>query len=184
MQIVPLLRCSCMNLCISAFSSWVSGSNLPGRVFGAPGSNLIMWSHTVDWGNLWDSALLNTLLCLWYSSGTAVFGSLKVVDQMVTLSRKYWSDILLMGRGAFFVLGVYVAFAAFGANRTIGSCDMSIHPLFQSTLSWKWHGGLLACSCLLIFLPFMSTFPTLWLESSPLPLPYLTYSLIHFSPIL
>ena len=34
----------------------------------------------------------------------------------------------------FFVLGVYMAFAAFGADRTIGSCDMSIHPLFQSTL--------------------------------------------------
>ena len=137
MQIIPLLRCSCTNLCISSFSSWVSGSNLPGRVFGALGSNSIAWSHTVDWGSLWDWALLNTLLCLWYSSGIAVFGSLEVVDPMVTLPRKYWSYISLMGRGTFFVPGVYVAFAAFGANRTIGSCDISIHPLFQSTLGWK-----------------------------------------------
>ena len=137
MQIVPLLRCSCMNLCILVFSSWVSGSNLPGRVFGAPGSSSIVWSYMVDWGNLWDSALLNTLLCLWYSSGTAAFGSLGFVDPMVTLLRKYWSDIFLMGWGTFFVLGVYVAFAAFGADKTIGSCDILIHPFFQSTLGWK-----------------------------------------------
>ena len=50
---------------------------------------------------------------------------------------KYWSVTFLMGWGMFFVLGVYVAFAAFGADRIIGSCDMSIHPLFQSTLGWK-----------------------------------------------
>ena len=137
MWIVPLLRCSCTNLCISAFSSWVSGSSLPGRVFGALGSSSIVWSHTVDWGNLWDSASLNTLLCLWYSLGTVVFGSLEVVDPMVTLLRRYQSDIFLMGQGTFFVLGVYMAFAAFGADRTIGSCDMSIYPLFQSTLGWK-----------------------------------------------
>ena len=137
MQIVPLLRCSCTNLCISAFSSWVSRSSLPGRVFGAPGSNLIVWSHTVDWGSLWDLASLNTLLCLWYSLGTVKVGLLEVVDPMVTLLRKYWSDTFLMGQGTFFVLGVYMAFAVFEADRTIGSCDISIHPLFQSTLGWK-----------------------------------------------
>ena len=47
-----------------------------------------------------------------------------------------------------------------------------------------WHGGLLGCSCLLIFLPFISIFPTLWLGLSSLPLPYFTYPLIHSSPIL
>ena len=46
-----------------------------------------------------------------------------------------------------------------------------------------WHGGLLGCFCLLIFLPFISIFPTLWLELSPLPLLYFTYPLIHSSPI-
>ena len=137
MWIVPLLRCSCMNLCISAFSSCVSGSSLPGRVSGAPGSNSIVWSHTVDWGSLWDSISLNTLLCLWYSFGIVEFCSLEVVDPMVTPPRKYWSVIFLMGQGMFLVLGVYVASAAFGADRTIGSCDMSIHPFFQSTLGWK-----------------------------------------------
>ena len=81
--------------------------------------------------------MLNTLLCLQYSSGTARFGSLVVVDPMVTLPRKYWSAIFLVVRGTFFVLGVYMAFAVFGADRTIGSCDMLIHPLFQSTLGWK-----------------------------------------------
>ena len=30
-----------------------------------------------------------------------------------------------------------MALAAFGADRTIGSCDMSIHPFFQSILGWK-----------------------------------------------
>ena len=65
------------------------------------------------------------------------FGLLEVVDPMVTLPRKYWSVTFLVGQGMFFVLGVYVAFAAFGADRTIGSCDMLIHPLFQSTLGWK-----------------------------------------------
>ena len=45
-----------------------------------------------------------------------------------------------------------------------------------------WHGGLLGCFCLLIFLPCISTFPTLRLESSPLPLLYSTYPLIHSSP--
>ena len=114
----------------------MSGSNLPGRVSGAPGSSSIAWSHMVDWGSLWDSASLNTLLCLQYSSGIVEFGLL-VVDPMVTLPRKYCSVVFLMVQGTFFVLGVYVAFAAFGADRTIGSCDMSIHPLFQSTLGWK-----------------------------------------------
>ena len=47
-----------------------------------------------------------------------------------------------------------------------------------------WHGGLLGCLCLLIFLPCISTFPTIWLESSPLPLLYSTYPLIHSSPTL
>ena len=115
----------------------MSGSSLPGRVSGAPGSNSIAWSHMVDWGSLWDSALLNTLLCLWYSSGTTEFGLLEVVDPMVTLPRKYWSVIFLVVQGTFFILGVYMAFAAFGADRTIRSCDMLIHPLFQSTLGWK-----------------------------------------------
>ena len=88
-QIVPLLRYSCINLCILLFSSWVSGSSLPGRVFGAPGSSSMAWSHMVDWGSLWDSASLNTLLCLWYSFGTTVFGSLAVVDLIVTPPRNY-----------------------------------------------------------------------------------------------
>ena len=114
----------------------MSGSNLPGRVSGAPGSSSIAWSHMVDWGSLWDSASLNTLLCLQYSSGIVEFGLL-VVDPMVTLPRKYCSVVFLMVQGTFFVLGVYVAKATFGADRTIGSCDMSIHPLFQSTLGWK-----------------------------------------------
>ena len=137
MQIVPLLRCSCMNLCISLFSSWVRGSSLPSRVLGAPDSSSMAWSHMVDWGSLWDLASLNTLLCLLYSSGTAILGLFVVVDPMVTLPRKYWSVALLIGHGMFFVLGTYVAFAALGADRTMGSCEMLIHPLFQSTLGWK-----------------------------------------------
>ena len=48
----------------------------------------------------------------------------------------------------------------------------------------EWHGGLLGRFCLLIFLPFISIFPTLQLKSSPLPLLYFTYPLIHFSPVL
>ena len=36
-----------------------------------------------------------------------------------------------------------------------------------------WHGGLLGCFWLLIFLPFIFIFPTLQLELSPLPLLYL-----------
>ena len=91
----------------------------------------------VDWGSLWDSTLLNTLLCFRYSSGIAEFGLLGAVDPIVTLLRKYWFDVFLMVQGTFFVLGVYVAFAMFGADRTIGSCDMLIYPLFQSTLGWK-----------------------------------------------
>ena len=87
-----------------------------------------------DWGSLWDSASLNTLLCLWYSFGTMVLGSLVVVDLIVTLLRKYWSVIFLVGHRTFFVLGTYVALAALGADRIMGSCDKSIHPLFQSTL--------------------------------------------------
>ena len=126
-----------MNLCISPFSSWVSGSSLPGRVFGTPGSSSMVWSHMVDWGSLWDSALLNTFPCLWYSSGTAVLGSFVAVDPMVTLPRKYWSASFLIGCGTFLVLGMYMALAMFGADRTIGSWDMSIQPLFQSTLCWK-----------------------------------------------
>ena len=47
----------------------------------------------------------------------------------------------------------------------------------------NWHGGLLGHLCLLIFLPFISIFPTLWLESSSLPLYYFTYPPIHFSPV-
>ena len=58
-------------------------------MLGAPGSNSIAWSHMVDWGSLWDSALLNTLPCLLNSLGTAVLGSFVVVDPMVTLLRKY-----------------------------------------------------------------------------------------------
>ena len=42
-----------------------------------------------------------------------------------------------MGCGTFFVLGVYVALAASGADRTMGGCEVSIYPLFQSTLGWK-----------------------------------------------
>ena len=137
MQIVPLLRCSWMNLCLSLFSSWVRGKSLPGRVFGAPGSNSMAWSHMVDWGSLWDSALLNTLLCLLYSSRMVGFGSLAVVDPMVTHPRKFWSAALFIGQGTSFVLGVYKAFAVLGAKRTMGSCNMLIHPLFQSTLGWK-----------------------------------------------
>ena len=54
-------------------------------------------------------------------------------------------------------------------------------PLFNVD---RWHGGLLGCICLLIFLPFISIFPTLRLESSSLPLHYFTYTLIHSSPVL
>ena len=137
MQIFPLLRCFCTNLCILPFSSCVSGSNLPGSVLGAPGSSSMAWSHMVDWGSLCDSASLNTLLCLWYSFGTVAFGSFAVVDPIVTLPRKYWSIIFLMGHGTFFVPGVYVALTVLGADRIMESCDISIHPLFQSTLGWK-----------------------------------------------
>ena len=66
-------------------------------------------------------ALLNTLLCHLYSSGTAMFGSFMVVDPMVTCPRKYWSVDLLIGHGMFLVLRTYVAFAAFSADRTMGS---------------------------------------------------------------
>ena len=65
-----------------------------------------------------------------------MFGSL-VVDPIVTCPRKYWSVALFMGHRTFFILGVYEAFAALGADKTIGSCEMSIHPFFQSTLGWK-----------------------------------------------
>ena len=63
------------------------------------------WSQMVDWGSLWDSALLNTLLCLLYSSGTTSFGLSVVVDPMVTHPRKYWSVDFLMGHGMFLILG-------------------------------------------------------------------------------
>ena len=55
---------------------------------------------------------------------------------MVTLLRKYWSVILLIGHRIFFVLGAYVALAASGADRTMGSCDMSIHHLSFSSPLW------------------------------------------------
>ena len=51
----------------------------------------------------------------------------------------------------------------------------------MSILVTWWTIGMLMLTNIL---PFISTFPTLWLELSPLPLPYLTYSLIHSSPIL
>ena len=47
-----------------------------------------------------------------------------------------------------------------------------------------WHGGPLGHSCLLILLPFIFIFPTLWLESSSPPPLYFTSPLIHSSPIL
>ena len=63
-----------------------------------------------------------------------MFGLFMVVDPIVTLLRKYWSVGFLTGHGMFLVLGTWVAFAAFGADRTMGNYDMLIHPLFQSTL--------------------------------------------------
>ena len=37
-----------------------------------------------------------------------------------------------MGRGLLMVRGMNWAFFAFGAQSMIGSCEESIHPLFQS----------------------------------------------------
>ena len=56
------------------------------------------------------------------------------------------------------------------------------HGCQDQQLQFSWHGGLLGRFCLLIFLPYISTFPTLWLELSSLPLPYFIYPLIHPSP--
>ena len=52
-------------------------------------------------------------------------------------SKEVLVHCFLVGHGMFFILEAYVALAAFGADRTMGSWEMSIHPFFQSTLGWK-----------------------------------------------
>ena len=133
MWIVPWLKCSFMNLWISAFSSRFNGSNHPGSEFGAPGSNSITWSQMECWGSRCDCSSLNTLWCHWYSCG--IFdGGLSSGAAMVTRPMKYRSA------GRYWCLCnwcVYFALVALGALNITGSWVVSIHPLFQSIHGWN-----------------------------------------------
>ena len=51
---------------------------------------------------------------------------------MVALPMKY--RFLMIGRGLLVVRGTNRALFAFGARNMMGSCEESIHPLFQSIL--------------------------------------------------
>ena len=107
----------------------MSGSNRPGKVLGAPGSSSMAWSHTVCLGSLWGSCSENIFACHWYYSGMLGCSSV-VASLIITLPMKYWS--FAMGQGLFMVRGENRAFFASGAQSMIGSCEESIHPLFQS----------------------------------------------------
>ena len=143
---VPLFRCSSMNLCTSAISSCVSGRSLPGSDFGTSGSSSIAWSHTVCCGSRWDFCSSNSFLCLLYSSGNPLSGSFVCFGWMVTLPMKCRSRCIGFGmffvRGAkmaffvFFVRGAKMAFFVLSARKTIGSWVWSIHPCFQSIFGW------------------------------------------------
>jgi len=58
---VPLSRCSLMNLHSSMSSGCDKGMSFPGRDAGAPGLSSIAWSQMHDGGNLCDTSSLNTL---------------------------------------------------------------------------------------------------------------------------
>jgi hypothetical protein len=97
---------------VSSCSSCISGRSLPGRVGGAPGSSLIAWSQTVNWGRRWDAASLKTFAYRWYSCGTPGIGlGLGCLGGwIVTLPMKYWSRCTVLG--TFQVLGTNVALFA------------------------------------------------------------------------
>ena len=80
-------------------------------------------------GSLCDSCSEKIFACRWYWPG--IFGLSSVaVPPIVTLPIKYQS--FSIGRGLLTVRGVNLAFFAFGARNIMGSCEESIHPLFQS----------------------------------------------------
>ena len=125
-------RCSSTNFFASAISSYVRGSRCPGKVLGAPGSSSMAWSHTVCLGSRCDSCSEKILACCWYWLGMSGFSS-TAVSPMVALPIKY--QFFTSGHGLLTVRGENLARFAFGAWSMMGSCDESIHPLFQSIFS-------------------------------------------------
>ena len=105
------------------------GSRRPGKVLGAPGSSSMAWSHTVCLGSRCDSCSEKILACHWYWLGMSGFSS-TAVSPMVALPLKCQS--FTSGCGLLIVRRENQARFAFGAQNMIGSCEESIHPLFQS----------------------------------------------------
>ena len=90
---VPLPRCSLMNLRSSASSSCDSRISFPGSNAGAPGLSSIAWSQRRDGGNSCDASLLNTLEYDQYCS--SILSSSEGMDgsmgSITILPMKYWS---------------------------------------------------------------------------------------------
>ena len=131
-----------------------------------------IWPYVSGWPGFGGGLLRGIVVsqrCVYFPPGlTCILLTFKVSSAR-PLCAKEWSKSHITTLSGFRYLKILIACCIWSI-----SCNRSHHV---------WHGGLLACSCLLIFLPFISTFPTLQLELSSLPLPYLTYPLIHSSPV-
>ena len=105
------------------------------RVFGALGCNSIVWSQTVHFGKHWDCCSLKTFMCQWNSCGTFIRSASEGWSGWIVIwHKKYFS--FHIGWGMFWILGMKIAFCAFEAQIIMKSCPWSIHPLFQSILSY------------------------------------------------
>src|SRR5487761_1183966 len=117
-RIVPLPRCSFMNLRSSAISVWDSWISLAGRDAGAPGFNSIAWSHNRDGGNSWEASSLKTLENDRYCQGIFKLGT-SSGSPMTTLPMNIWSACV--GRGRLTVRRTNLALAASGLRKITGS---------------------------------------------------------------
>src|SRR6266850_5127081 len=90
---VPLPRCSLMNLHSSASSGCDKGISFPGRDAGALGLSSIAWSQMCDGGNSCDASSLNSLEYRWYCSGilSSSEGDDCSMGSITILPMKYWS---------------------------------------------------------------------------------------------
>src|ERR1700682_5674096 len=127
------VRCSLTILCVSSSSGWDSRISLAGMDAGASGFSSIAWSHILAGGNLWEASLLKTLENWEYCSGTpgaVIVGSGSKMTRVMSIRSSWWFH------GVLVVLGVNRALAVSTLLMITGSCEWSIHPLFQSILGW------------------------------------------------
>jgi hypothetical protein len=71
-RMYPFATISSRNFLSAVSSSLVMGYTLQSNASGAPGLRLIVWSHSLDGGNLSAASLLNNRPNSWYSGGSSV----------------------------------------------------------------------------------------------------------------